>query len=139
MALIAKYIIDTNVLFSALYLPDSIAGKLIDLAIEKQIDLFAPEEVKEELTRNLKSKLNYTDAEINFTLQTLPVTWLSKKLYNKFYDKAKQMISLKDAPILAAALFTKLPIITGDKEFAVIKGAQTQSLRDVINSFTPEA
>lgn len=130
-----KYIVDTNILFSALYSPDSIAGKIIDLAIEKKIELFAPEEVKEKLSRNLKNKLGYSEKELKFTLETLPVNWLSNKLYANFYEKAKQKISLKDAPILAAHFFTKLPIITGDKEFFELKGVKTQSLRDVINAF----
>lgn len=135
MATGKKFVVDTNILFSALYSPDSIAGKIIDLALERKIELFAPEEVKEELTRNLKNKLDYSEKEVKFTLETLPITWLSKKLYANFYEKAKQNISLKDAPILAAHYFTKLPIITGDKEFFELKGVKTQSLRDVVRAF----
>ncbi|MHA1267563.1 MAG: PIN domain-containing protein [Candidatus Helarchaeota archaeon] len=129
-----KYIVDTNILFSALYAPDSLAGKIIDLAIEQKIELFAPEEVKEELTRNLKNKLDYTETELILTLESLPINWLNKKLYTNFLKRAQQKISSKDAHILAAHYFTKLPILTGDKEFFKLPSIETSSLRDVINS-----
>lgn len=135
MTISTKFIVDTNILFSALYSPDSIAGKIIDLTIEKKIELFAPEEVKEELSRNLKNKLGYSENELKFTLQTLPINWISTKLYETFIERARHTISLKDAPILAAHFFTKLPIITGDKEFFELKGVKTEKLRDVVKRF----
>ncbi len=127
-----KFIIDTNIIFAALYSPKSLAGKIIDLALERKIELFAPEEVKEELVRNLQTKLDYNKNQIKTTLESLPITWLNHKMYANFIKKAKQNISSKDAPILAASYFSKLPIITGDKEFFNLKGANVLSLREVL-------
>ena len=135
MAIGNKFIIDTNILFSALYSPDSVAGKIIDLALEKKIELFAPEEVKAELTRNLKKKLGYSEKELDFTLKTLPVNWLNTNLYANFLEQAKKTISLKDVPILAAHYLTKFPIITDDQEFFTLNGVKTRSLRDVVKLF----
>ena len=135
MAIGNKFIIDTNILFSALYSPDSVAGKIIDLALEKKLELYAPEEVKAELTRNLKKKLGYSEKELDFTLKTLPVNWLNANLYANFLEQAKKTISLKDVPILAAHYLTKFPIITGDQEFFTLNGVKTRSLRDVVRIF----
>ena len=52
-----KFIIDTNVIFSALYSPNSNAGKLIELTIEKRIELHTPMEIKDELERNLLKRI----------------------------------------------------------------------------------
>jgi len=45
-----RVVIDTNVIFSALYNLKSNAGRLLLLAIEDKIELLSPNYVKEELT-----------------------------------------------------------------------------------------
>ncbi|MHA1299619.1 MAG: putative toxin-antitoxin system toxin component, PIN family [Candidatus Helarchaeota archaeon] len=130
---IAKFIIDTNIIFSALYNPVSNAGLLIDLALEEKIELYAPQEVRTELLKNLKEKLELNEHEIKTILYALPVKWLDNKLYENFIKKAEKNISKKDAPFLAAHYLTKFPIITGDKEFFKLKNIKIKSLREIID------
>ena len=127
-----KFIVDTNVIFSALYSPISNAGKLIELAIERKVELHAPEEVKKELVRNLKKKLQKTTKEIELILNALPISWLDFKLYEEYLERSKNLISEKDTPLLAAQMLTQFPIITGDKEFFQLKSAKVISLAEVL-------
>ena len=129
---VSKFIIDTNIIFSALYSPLSNAGIIIEKAIEKKVILYSPEEVKKELERNLKNKLEMNEEEINFILSSLPINWLNKKLYQSFIKKAEKLISKKDTPILAAHYMTNYPIITGDKEFFQIKNLKIKTLREIV-------
>ena len=130
-----KFIVDTNIIFSALYKPVSNAGRLIELALEGKIELYGPEKVRQELMKNLKEKLMMNNNEIHAILQGLPLKWLDKTLYENFMKKAKELISDKDAPFLAVHLLTKYPIITGDKEFFDIKGIKVKKLREIIDRF----
>ena len=130
-----KFIVDTNIIFSALYKPVSNAGLLIELALEGKIELYGPEKVREELMKNLKEKLMMNNIEIDAILQGLPLTWLDRTLYENFMRKAQKLISDKDASFLAAHFLTKYPIITGDKEFSNIKGIKIYKLREIIDKF----
>ncbi|MHA1651769.1 MAG: PIN domain-containing protein [Candidatus Helarchaeota archaeon] len=128
-----KFIIDTNIIFSALYAPESNAGKVIERAIENKIELYAPESVKEELRRNLRNKLAMDKDEIDLTIRALPIKWLDEELYSNFINKALKRISSKDASILAAHYLTRFPIITGDKEFWELEGIQVLTLKNIID------
>jgi len=132
---IEKFIIDTNVIFSALYKPISNAGLLIDLVLEGKIELYAPEKVRGKLIKNLKEKLAMNENEVEAIFQGLPIKWFDRKLYDNFMKKTQEIISDKDAQILAAHFLTKYPIITGDKKFFNIKSIKVYSLREVIDKF----
>ena len=75
---IIKIVIDTNVIFMAVYDINSKAGKIVSAALENKIMLFSTDTVKEEITRVLKRELNFSDAEINTLIASLPITWLDK-------------------------------------------------------------
>lgn len=113
----SKAIIDTNVIFSALYKPKSAPGIVIFLAIEGIVNLIAPISVKEEILRKLKEKLEFSSEEAQFIVSSLPIDWIEKEIYEDLLTKAKNMIRDKsDAPIIALYLTTRYPIITGDKD-----------------------
>lgn len=115
-------VVDTNILFSALYDPNSSAGKLILRALEGKIDLFAPDSVKEELERNLKEKLEYAGAEVRETVLVLPIKWIEKDAYAAAIEIARRYVTHKpDVPILATALATGYDVVSGDKHLLSIE------------------
>ena len=115
-------VVDTNVLFSALYDPASDAGKLILLAIERKVSLFAPESVRLELEHNLLKKLAYAEAEARETIAALPVKWVESGAYAGALDVAKgQLAHEADVPVLACALALGHEIVSGDKHLLSIK------------------
>ncbi len=130
-----SYIVDTNVIFSAVYKLESNAGKLLFLAIEGKVKLFAPEYVKRELTGKLKTKLRFSDEEVHTIITALPVRWIEDEIYQHMVEKANSMISdPKDVPILACAIAVGMDIITGDRDFHRLKDGQVAiwKLRDVV-------
>jgi len=115
-------VVDTNILFSALYDANSNAGKLIIQAIEGKFNLFAPEPVKNELERNLVGKLAYTKKEVHEVVATLPVKWIEKGMYAAAIETAKRYIAHEaDLPILACSLVTGYDIVSGDKHLLSVK------------------
>ncbi|MFA5772326.1 MAG: PIN domain-containing protein [Thermoplasmata archaeon] len=115
-------VVDTNILFSALYDPDSNAGLLIMAAIDGVIDLYAPDTVKEEITRTVKNKLSYTEEEAEELITSLPVKWIESEAYASSMPYAKTQLSHEnDVPILACALMLGYDIVSGDKHLLNIK------------------
>jgi len=115
-------VVDTNVLFSALYAPASDARKLILFALEMRVDLFAPESVKRELEHGLRKKLAYAEAEARETIAALPVKWVESGAYAGAMDVAKgQLTHEADVPVLACALVLGHEIVSGDKHLLSIK------------------
>ncbi len=115
-------VIDTNIVFSALYDLRSKAGRLLFLAIEDKVDLIASGYIREELERGLKGKLGYTDEEFKETVKTLPIRWIDDERYLKEWDNAAKLIAHKrDVPILALALHLKCGVVSGDEHFLKVK------------------
>jgi len=115
-------VVDTNILFSALYDPASDAGKLILFALERRVDLFAPESVKLELEQGLRKKLAYAEAEASETIAALPVKWVESGLYAGAMDVARgQLTHEADVPVLACALALGHEIVSGDKHLLSIE------------------
>lgn len=113
-----RLVVDTNVLFSALYQPDSSCGRILLLAIEGEIELFAPETVRAELERVLRGKLAYSDDEWHRALAALPVDWVEAAVYHGQLARAMDAIAdPTDAPVLALALALRAGIVSGDKAF----------------------
>lgn len=114
-------VVDTNILFSALYDPTSGAGKLILFALERGVSLFAPESVRKELEHNLRKKLAYAEAEAHETIAALPVKWIESGLYAGAMDVAKSQLTHEaDVPVLACALALGYDIASGDKHLLSI-------------------
>ncbi|MBU2560644.1 PIN domain-containing protein [archaeon] len=130
-------VIDTNIVFSALYDLRSKAGRLLFFAIEDRIELIASRYIKEELERNLKDKLGYTDEEFKETVKALPIRWIEDERYLKEMDKAAKLIAHKrDVPILALALSMKCGVVSGDEHFLKVeyKGLKLWKLTELIAS-----
>ena len=115
-------VVDTNILFSALYDPASDAEKLILFAIERRVDLFAPESVKLELEHCLRKKLAHAEDEASETIAALPVKWVESGAYAEAMDVAKgQLTHEADMPVLACALVLGHEIVSGDKHLLSVK------------------
>ena len=111
-----KIVIDTNVLFMALYNENSKAGKIIEAAIENKIQLFAPDTVKVELARVLDRELSFTQEEIETAFEALPITWIEKEIYEHAIPKAK-VKHKPDKPIEALSLILNCGVLSADKHF----------------------
>lgn len=134
-------IVDTNIIFSALYDLKSMAGRLLFFAIEGKINLVGSEYIKRELERNLKEKLDYTEEEFKETVNTLPIEWIEDERYLKEIDKAAKLIAHKrDIPILALALYMRCGVASGDEHFRKVKYKDFKSwrLKDLIATLPQE-
>ncbi|MFQ6105776.1 MAG: putative toxin-antitoxin system toxin component, PIN family [Candidatus Hydrothermarchaeaceae archaeon] len=119
-------VIDTNVIFSALYNLKSDAGRLLIFAVEGKINLASPTYVKGELERNLKEKLDYTDEELKETIKALPIEW-------KEVEKAVKLIRHdRDVPVLALAMHLGVGVVSGDKHFQGISEIKLWSLNEIV-------
>ena len=128
-------VVDTNIIFSALYDLRSRAGRLLFFAIEGRINLIASEYIKRELERNLKEKLGYTDEEFKKTVNALPISWIEDERCSKEIDEAAKLIKHKrDIPILALALHMGCGVVSGDEHFLKVKyeGFKSWKLTDLI-------
>lgn len=113
-----RVVIDTNVIFSALYDPASVPGHVIELALEEEIELLAPEPVKEELGRVLREKLGYTDDQWRGTLAALPIDWVEEPVYEQFLPEAREAIRDRDdAAVVALAILLGTGVVSGDGAF----------------------
>ena len=125
-----KFVIDTNIIFSALYNPHSKAGEIILFAIEGKIELYAPESVKSELTKILEKKLDYEKEEIEETITSLPITWIEKEIYEE-YKEEFDLRDDNDRSVAACCLILNCALLTGDKDFDNVKKIKVMSLRNV--------
>ena len=113
---IERAVIDTNVIFMALYNPESKAGRLIQLALEGKIELFSPDSVKEELLRVLKREMKLKDDKIKQIISSLPIKWINKEIY-KSQVKNTKVKHKADKPIEALAIILNCGILSADKHF----------------------
>ena len=113
---IDKIVIDTNIIFMALYNPFGKCAKILKIAIKGKLQLFSPESVRKELIRILKRELNFTDKQIEINLKKLPINWIRKEIYEKFLDKTK-VKHKPDKPIEAVALLLDCKLLSADSDF----------------------
>ena len=111
-----RLVIDTNVIFMALYNKNSKAGKIIKYAINGKIELFSPDTVKEEISRVLKRELNYLEEEINLTIKSLPIIWMEKSIYQDYLSRTK-VKHLPDKPVEAVSIVLNCGVLSADKHF----------------------
>lgn len=111
-------IIDANVLYSALYKPEGVCGRIAQAATQGLCQLFAPDSVREEVRRNLAENLSMS-VELAVRLVTaMPVEWIPREVYENKIDEAASLLAhIADSPVLAASLSLQLPVLTGDKHF----------------------
>ena len=109
-------VVDTNIVFHAVYKPESPYAKLFIMAIEGEVFLFSPDSVKEELKKVI-SKLLPEHFLLDF-IESLPTKWIQKEIYSDFMEEADKLIEHnKDVPIVACALLLNCGVITMDTDF----------------------
>jgi predicted nucleic acid-binding protein len=112
-----RFVVDADILFSALYDMDSTAGQLLFLAIDGKVELFSTDHIREEMRRILVAKLGYTKGEIEGLIASLPVDWLERGIYEDALVEAKKVLSDEfDASLLAGASVLGCDVVSGDKE-----------------------
>jgi len=109
-------VIDTNVIFMAFYNPNNKAGQIISHANSSKIKLFSPDTVKEEINRVLKKELSLTDNEIKNMIESLPIIWVEKEIYEKELPNTK-VKHKPDKPIEALARIIGCDILSADTDF----------------------
>lgn len=109
-------VIDTNIVFSAIYNKKGLERKLIDYIISHQdIQLFAPPIFWKEIKRTLNEKLDYELTEIEEFLSIFSIIKVPYKNYKRKIGKAKELINHRsDIPFVAVALFLNAPIWSGN-------------------------
>ena len=117
---IPKIVIDTNVIFMALYNPFGKAGQIIDLANRDKIRLFSTDTVKMEIFRVLKRELKWKDEIIAEKINTLPIIWIEKEIYRDFIIKTK-IKHKADKPAEALSLVLNCEILSADAHFKNLK------------------
>ena len=128
-----KYVVDANIIFSALYNMDSNAGELLFLAIEGDVELISPEHIRVELQRVLVQKLGYAPDEVESVVKALPVEWIERALYEEFLEEAKKLLEDEaDASLLACAQAFRCDAVTGDRKVleSRFKGVKIKRLRE---------
>jgi len=127
---VTELVVDTNVLFSALYDPESPPGRIVEFALEGTVELYAPETVRAELRDVLVRKLDYTKDEWSETKQALPVEWIDEPVYEGEIEEARSAIADEDdAPVVAASLVTGAPVVSGDGDFHPLEEAAVETYR----------
>ena len=114
--ILIKVVIDTNVIFMALYDEKSKAGMVIRAAIEGKIKLYSPDSVKEEISRVLTKELNYSKEDIGKCIDALPIEWIGKEIYSPFLERTK-VKHKADKPVEAVALMVNCGILSADAHF----------------------
>jgi len=115
-------LLDTNIIFSAL-ISDKKERLLINKIIRKRHTIVITDLVLEELNcvveRKLPQKEQKKAKKIITALSISDFIFLKRhNLYKNNIEKAKEYISEKDAPILAAGLQEEIDfIVSGDKDF----------------------
>jgi len=125
-----KLLLDTSILYSALVHRKTI-GKILDLLIEKH-RIVLTDYIVEEMKRNINKKVSIGRKE------TILENWRTfvslcevkyKEEYLEFIGFAKELISGKDAPILACAMLPDIDcLVTSDKEFLRIDAPEVNIL-----------
>jgi len=138
------FVIDTNIIFSALAKNSTTRKILIDCPF----NLYAPETLITEIRKYEslileKSGLSKVEFEVLFSLITEKVTIISKEKYEQFISKAESLIpnDKKDVPFVALALaISNDDIWSDDNDFQkqkTIKIWTTSDILDFLNSQNP--
>jgi len=109
-------VVDTNIIFSAIYNKDGLERKILDIIIaSSKIQLFSPPIFWEEIQRTLKDKLDYPITEIDDFLSLFSIIKVPHKKFKHKIAKARELIDHKsDVPFVAVALYLNAPIWSGN-------------------------
>ena len=111
-------IIDTNIIFSALYNKEGLERAIINLVLgDAGIQLFAPDMYKAEVSRNLEKKLDYDKEMIDENLSYFDIIEVPHKEYKAKISQARKLIVHQDdLPYIASALLLNSPIWSGNEK-----------------------
>jgi predicted nucleic acid-binding protein len=110
-----RIVIDTNVIFMAWYNPEGKCARILRSAEEGNLELYAPDSVKEEIIRVFKRR-NLSDEDINEFLEDFEINWVDENIYNRFLHETK-VKHKPDKPVEAVALALNCGILSADKHF----------------------
>lgn len=129
-----RIVVDTNVIVSDLYSPDSPPGRVLRAGALGRIELCAPETVRAELVRVLGEVLDLTSEAAAAIIERLPIEWLEEAIYSVSLKEARKAIpDPDDAPVLACALALGVDLVSGDKDLhaAKVKHVKVWKLADL--------
>ena len=134
-----KVVIDSNILFRSLISQ----GEIIKLIFDKNLELFAPEKLKEEFFNNkdeilFKSKLSESEFNELASLIFGTIKFVPLNEYKDFIPKSKQLLKghIKDVEFVALALKLNCLFWTYEKLFFNIKlGVSTKQIAIKLNLF----
>lgn len=114
--------IDSNVIVSAFYDPDSVPGRIIDAGITGRLALCAPVSVRAEVVRVMQRVMEWTPAVASAALQAVRVDWIEEGVFAPYLERAAALLrDPSDAPVLALAMAIQCDIISGDRDLQVVK------------------
>lgn len=133
-----RVVIDSNVLFKTLISQ----GTIVNLIFDKNLELFAPEKLKEEFVNNKeeilsKSKLSETEFDELVSLLFGFINVVSLSEYKGFISEAKQLLRehIKDVESVALALKLNCLVWTYENIFFEIKlGISTKQISNKLKS-----
>lgn len=132
----ARVMLDTNVLYSAIFYPSSVTAKLFELLDSHEI--FLTDYSIEELIKNAKKKMPTKTELVDYFIDNFPYI-LIKVAEN--YDTIPNLPDIrdpKDRPILASAISDNMDyLISGDKDFLVLDTTRPSilSMQEFIEKF----
>ena len=100
----------------SIYDRNSKASKIIEVALENKINIFAPISVKNELINVLKREFNWRDDKTDFIVESLPVKWIEKEIYELVLEKTT-VKHKPDKPVEAVAIILDCGILSADSDF----------------------
>jgi predicted nucleic acid-binding protein len=133
-----RYVVDANILFSALYEMRSNAGDLLHMAIEDKVELFSSEHVMNEMLDVLVRKLGYTKDQAGMAVGALPVRWVEREIYMETLGTAMAVLKDEaDASLIACAAILRCDVISGDKQVlaAKFRNVKVRRLKDAVTEW----
>lgn len=125
-----RLVVDTNVLVSGLLNLAGPPGRLLLAAADARVDLVAPESVREEFQRILRTKLRWSPDDIAEAVESLPVDWVDEADYQPLLDELRDTIKDEDdVPLVAVSRLLGAPIVSGDKAFHPMKRPVAKAFR----------
>ena len=111
-----RIVVDTNFLFMNIYDENGKAGRVVDAAVNKKINLFAPISVKRELIIVLRRRFYWDDDKIMSKIESLPVKWIEREIYDPFLERT--IVKHKpDKPVEAVAILLNCKLLSADTDF----------------------
>ena len=122
-----SFIVDTNIIFSALYNKEGLERIVLNLILgNNDIQLFAPEIYRVEISKNLKKKLDFDKEMIISILSDFDIIEVPYEEYKvKILQAKKLIVHQNDIPYIAVALLLNSPIWSGnERHFKHLKNSK---------------